>query len=243
MIVFDVDETLIGGESTDWASFENAFAEVAGFELSEAFFASLQEVTAKAIVAQALVNHPHLDVSRTEQAVRKAYLRNLQAAHRNNPACFTPAVGAVDLLRKLHDTGARVAIATGDWLETILFKLRCAGIPVEGIPMVTSSDFYSRAEIIAAAVQKAGGCLADAIYVGDGLWDWRACQQLGIPFIGVGTRRDRLQSAGVPHVLPDLTPSGFLPVRQRLNHRATAGLMSSTSTQPESGLPKAFEQP
>ena len=54
MIVFDADGTLIGGESTDKESFEAAFKEAAGFALEEAFLASLQEVTARAIVHQAL---------------------------------------------------------------------------------------------------------------------------------------------------------------------------------------------
>jgi len=54
MIVFDADGTLIGGESTDWTSFDAAFEEVAGFALDDAFFESIEEVTAQAIVHQAL---------------------------------------------------------------------------------------------------------------------------------------------------------------------------------------------
>ena len=44
-----------------------------------------------------------------------------------------------------------VAIATGDWRDSITFKLRAAGIPFEDIPIVTSSEHYSRADIIRAA--------------------------------------------------------------------------------------------
>lgn len=54
MIIFDVDGTLIGGERTDWQCFDEAFKEAAGFELTPSFFYSLNEVTAKAIVHQAL---------------------------------------------------------------------------------------------------------------------------------------------------------------------------------------------
>jgi phosphoglycolate phosphatase-like HAD superfamily hydrolase len=54
MIVFDVDGTLIGGQSVDWTSFVEAFKEAAGFALDDAFFDNLEEVTAQAIIHQAL---------------------------------------------------------------------------------------------------------------------------------------------------------------------------------------------
>ncbi|MFZ4767509.1 MAG: hypothetical protein ACOYMN_21365, partial [Roseimicrobium sp.] len=52
--VFDVDGTLIGGEPVDWAAFGEAFGEVAGFALTTEFFDRIEEVTAKALVHQAL---------------------------------------------------------------------------------------------------------------------------------------------------------------------------------------------
>jgi len=61
--------------------------------------------------------------------------------------------------------GIPIAIATGDWRETISFKLRAAVISFDDIPMVTSSEFYSRADIIAAAVAKTGRSLEEAVCV------------------------------------------------------------------------------
>jgi len=209
MIVFDVDGTLIGGEALDWASFDAAFEEVAGFGLGDAFFASLEEITAQAIVHRALAALPLEERKLKESAVRQGFLRRLQAAHKSDAASFPPLEGALALLRDLKERGVPVAIATGDWRETISFKLKAAGIPIDGIPMVTSSDFNSRAEIIAGAVAKAGRPLREAIYFGDGLWDLRACEKLGIPFVGVGRRREKLQTAGATYFLSDLTPSAF----------------------------------
>jgi len=214
MIVFDVDGTLIGGEATDWVSFRAAFQEVAGFALSDDFFANLQEVTAQAIVHQALGSLPLEEKREKERAVRAGFLRRLQASHGGDSACFRATEGAIALLRETQERGIPIAIATGDWRETISFKLRAAGIPFEGIPMMTSSEFYGRSEIIAAAVAAAGRSLEEAIYVGDGLWDWRACQQLSIAFIGVGGRREKLRNAGARHVLPDLTPREFWRMRE-----------------------------
>lgn len=211
MIVFDVDGTLIGGETSDWASFEGAFVEAAGFALTSDFFAGLEEVTAQAIVHQALSTLPLPERRAKERAVRDGYLRRLRAAYQNNPRCFPAASGALELLRELIVAKQPVAIATGDWRETISFKLSCAGLDVSTLPMMTSSEHYSRAEIIAAAVSAAGGALHAAIYIGDGLWDLRACRKLGIPFLGVGARIEKLRQAGANHTIADLTPATFWP--------------------------------
>lgn len=169
-IIFDADGTLIGGEPTDWASFEAAFLEVAGFALTSEFYDRIEEVTAKALVHQALAELDDAERLLKEQAVAKGFLRRLKTPHSEDPECFPAVEGAVTLLHELKAAGLRVAIATGDWRESITFKLRAAGIPCHDIPIVTSSEHYSRADIIRAAVTEAGGSLNEAVYVGDGLW-------------------------------------------------------------------------
>src|SRR5687767_13845185 len=127
MIVFDADGTLIGGEPADWASFDAAFAEVAGFALHDDFFDSLEEVTAQAIVHQALAVLPAEERAAKERAVCWEYLRRLQTACASNPSSFPATDGASTLIRELKANGIPIAIATGDWRETITFKLRAAG--------------------------------------------------------------------------------------------------------------------
>ena len=210
MIIFDVDGTLIGGEPTDWAYFGNAFETVAGFPLTTEFYAKISEVTAQAIVHQALNTLPLEERKAMEHSVREHFLQNLIEAHSADRGCIPPAEGAVDLLCTLEDSCENFAIATGDWEETVSFKLNAANIPFDGIPMTTSSEFFHRADIISATIQKSGGALHETIYVGDGLWDLNACNKLGIKFIGVGSRRERLAEAGAAHTLPDLSPPGFL---------------------------------
>ena len=209
MIVFDADGTLVGGEATDWASFGAAFEEAAGFVLDDSFFARIEEVTAQAIVYQALEDVPDEKKKKIECAVRQGYLRRLQSAHENNPRSFPALDGALALLAELKERRVPVAIATGDWFESISFKLEAAGIQFDTVPMVTSSDFYSRADIIAGAIAKAGRPMQEAVYIGDGLWDLRAARKLGIPFIGVGYRKERLEAAGANYTLRDLTPVMF----------------------------------
>jgi phosphoglycolate phosphatase-like HAD superfamily hydrolase len=222
MIVFDADGTLIGGESADRESFEAAFKEAAGFPLDAGFFAGLKEVTAQAIVHQALGALGPDERKSMERAVCQGYLRRLREAHERNPSTFLASEGACALLRDLREKSVPVAIATGDWRETILFKLGAAGIPLDGIPMVTSSEFYSRAEIISGAVEKAGGSLQGALYVGDGLWDLRACRQLDIAFVGVGSRKERLREAGAEYILQSLSPEEFWRITATMGARRQA---------------------
>lgn len=219
MIVFDVDGTLLGGEEYDWQCFDDAFEEASGFPMPKGYFPNLVEVTAQAIVHQVLPDEELSRRKEVEHRTRKGFLERLQRVHAEDEAAFPAADGAAELLLEIRDRGIPLAIATGDWEDSISFKLQAAGICVAGIPMATSSEFYSRAEIIAAAIERAGGTLEDAVYIGDGVWDLKATQKLGVPFIGCGERRQRLRDAGAEFVLDSFHPDEFW----RMLERAKAG--------------------
>ena len=56
---------------------------------------------------------------------------------------------------------------------------------------------------------------APCIYIGDGLWDARACRSLEIPFIGIGRAGavEKLTAAGAVQVFTDYSdPRGFMEV-------------------------------
>lgn len=201
MIVFDVDGTLIGGEETDWKCFDASFVEAAGFRLTSTFFSSLKEVTAQAIVHQALDGKTPREKQRIETRTRQGYVARLERAIQDNPEAFPPIEGAICLLRNLKSRGVQIAIATGDWEESSILKLSAAGIPFQDIPMATSSEHYRRADIIVSSVKKAGGDLLRCVYVGDGHWDLMASNSLGIPFIGCGTKLERLEQHGAKYIL------------------------------------------
>lgn len=209
MIVFDVDGTLIGGEKTDWKCFDDAFKEAAGFPLAPSFFHSLKEVTARAIVHQALNGATHHEKHNIEAKTRQGYLYRLKKAIQDDPDAFPAMEGAAVLIQDIQKRRVPIAIATGDWRESILVKLNASGIPFDNIPITTSSDYYNRAEIIASSIEKAGGNLLNSIYVGDGHWDLRASRKLGIAFIGCGTKLDRLRAEGTQYVLDRLNVNEF----------------------------------
>lgn len=217
LIVFDVDGTLIGGEEQDWPSFDAALFEVFGFHPDADFWAGMHEITGRAIIRRlAEVTGVAWDEG-VEERVRQLYVRNLRKASPFKGSVFHPKPGAVEILELLRRTPVfDVAIATGDFKESSQFKLASAGLDIRGIPYASSSDAGVRSEIISTAVERAGYRIVDAVYVGDGPWDFRACQQLEIPFVGTGRRTDRLVEMGTAYIAKDLQPSTLLPVLQQI---------------------------
>ncbi len=204
IVVFDVDGTLVDSGGVDNHCFDEAFREATGTPLLTEQWMAMREVTAKAIVHQVFPEADPGALADKEQAVQAGYLARLHAAGRRDPASFRPVPGALAQLARLRETpGLDVAIATGDWHDTIAYKLKLAGFDLSGIPIATASERYHRSEIIRLAVERTGRDLRDAVYVGDGLWDLRATRQLGIPFIGVGARIAQLLAEGAEHTLPD----------------------------------------
>jgi len=54
LIIFDVDGTLIGGETWDWRCLDEAIESVLGFRPDGEFFRSLTEITAQALAEAAI---------------------------------------------------------------------------------------------------------------------------------------------------------------------------------------------
>jgi len=215
LMIFDVDGTLLGGESYDWSSFEDAFLEVTGTPFEKGFFDRITEVNATSIVQQARPDLSDTQLEATITAVADGYRRRLAAEIDVHPEAFPATAGACELLPQLKELGYGCAIATGDWKDSIALKLNAAGIPWQDLPMATSSDRDTRAQIISLAAERANRSTNEAIYVGDGLWDLRATKALGIPFIGTGAKHARLAEAGAKWVVRDLQPDSFL---QTLTH-------------------------
>lgn len=127
--------------------------------------------------------------------------------------------GAATCLRTLPDHGYAVAIASGDWEMTARHKLNTAKIPHTGIPAAFCEAAHARTEIMLTALKRAArhyGCekFERIVYVGDGIWDVRACRELGWPLVGVGRGEQaaRLRSLGTSHVI-----TGYEPIESFLS--------------------------
>ena len=114
LIIFDVDGTLVGGESNDWSAFGAAFASVTGCNFAPDLFDRITEVTAHAIIATALpADHDEPTRLNLIKEVARAYAELLATRIAEHPGAFGPAEGAIALLTKLNSRGYKCAIATG----------------------------------------------------------------------------------------------------------------------------------
>ncbi len=215
MIIFDIDGTLIGGEQTDWRCFEVAFTEASGAPFPLDFFSTIDEVTARAVVHQAVAQRPLSERQAIAAATRDGFCRRLEAALRADAGAF-PAIGeAALLLADIRARGIPVALATGDWRESIEIKLRAAKLEVAWMPLVTSSEHPRRCDIIADAAARLDAPIGQVTYVGDGVWDLRATQTLGCSFIGCGVKGEELRRRGCREVLEDLAVAEFWGAYER----------------------------
>lgn len=126
--------------------------------------------------------------------------------YRQTAGLMRPLPGARDLLHRVADLGLQVVLATSapdDELELTRRVLDCDDV----VSAVTMSGDVDTAKpepgIIEVALDKAGVGPAQAVFVGDAIWDAQACARAAVRCIGVlsgGVGGDELRAAGVVEV-------------------------------------------
>ena len=128
--------------------------------------------------------------------------------------------GAADLLRTTHKAGLAVVLATSASADEAE-HLTAAIDADDAIDVITNSDDVDSSkpdpDIVATALDKAGLDTANAVFVGDTVWDVEAAGRAGLPCVGVlsgGISEDELRDAGavaiyrdVRHLLEDFDSS------------------------------------
>lgn len=75
------------------------------------------------------------------------------------------------------------------------------------MPLVTASEAARRTDIIRLAVKQAtsGSEPSEVVYIGDGVWDVRACRELSIGFLGRSDSgsSQQLTNHGARAIIPD----------------------------------------
>jgi len=117
--------------------------------------------------------------------------------------------GAADLARALHERGVTVVLATSgkpDDVEVLRKAIR-ADRWVDGAVNSSEVDSSKPApDIFARALEVAGADAADAVVVGDTVWDVKAAAACDLPCVAVtcgGISRGELEAAGAVAVYRD----------------------------------------
>ena len=140
---------------------------------------------------------------------REHFVDAIAASAANEP--FREIGGAGHALNHLEQSPIhRVGLATGGWSDSARCKMRSAGMRYDNFPAASAGDAIARVSIMQIAIDRLTAGRNDrqpdsVVYIGDGIWDARACRQLGLHFIGIaaGAHGASLRAAGARAVFPD----------------------------------------
>jgi phosphoglycolate phosphatase-like HAD superfamily hydrolase len=209
LVIFDIDGTLTQTMKADEECFVRSLAEVCGFRDVDTDGSRYKHATDSGVFreiheARTGRSPSPMEISR----VRQHFVEMLAGVSSDAP--FAAVEGAPLLLSRLADSAEhRVALATGAWRDSARLKMASAGMCFDDHPAASADDAHDRESIMKISLQRAverhETSFVSTIYVGDEVWDARACRALGIPFIGIGSggRAVRLASEGAIRVFGD----------------------------------------
>jgi phosphoglycolate phosphatase-like HAD superfamily hydrolase len=211
LVIFDIDGTLTATTKADEECFVRALAEVCGFGEVDTDWSRYKHATDAGIFHEIHEIRTGRAPSATEVSrFRQHFVGLLAAASSRSP--FVPVAGADRLLPRLAQDGSyRVSLATGCWRDSARLKMASAGMCFDDHPAASADDARDRESIMRLSKERAaeryGQLFACTVYIGDGVWDARACRSVGIPFIGIGTgsRATRLSAEGAVCVFSDFS--------------------------------------
>ncbi len=187
-VMFDVDGTLVMSDEFDGNCYLEAVYEVLGHSL-DTDWRKYTYVSDAGILDQHISESGlHAKREKIHADVKGAFADKIANYLKDNPV--QPVPGASKFINELRQIeNLSLSIATGGWRETALMKLESADIDVRDIPIASSSNHFSRTEIMKIARENAiGKNRVSCTYFGDGEWDKKACEELGFNFVLVGEK-------------------------------------------------------
>lgn len=185
-IMFDIDGTLIQSYDLDSDCYIDAVKEVTGISINSDW-ANYEHVTDSGILDEIIRIHKLEDAHTIEKNVKQAFINKLKQAI--NKSAIKPVAGSPEFITHLQSIdNVIISLATGGWHESATLKLNSAGIVVSQLPIASANDHISRKEIMNIAVRRAKAENYKCTYFGDGIWDKKACEQLGFDFVLVGNK-------------------------------------------------------
>lgn len=211
LIVFDIDGTLTATIEVDDYSFIKTYKDLYKIDLEQADWSKFKHVTDLGVSNQIFQdNFKRLPTNEEINSIKTHFLRLLNQTFQQDANKFSEVSGAVGFFNELKEKDYPIAIATGGWRETALFKLEKIGLKINGIPFANANHHYSRRKIIQIAIDSAKEKHAEdferIIYFGDGKWDLLTCQEMEIEFIGVDFYGNgKLKNLGAKSIFKDFS--------------------------------------
>jgi phosphoglycolate phosphatase-like HAD superfamily hydrolase len=191
LIMFDIDGTLVNSYGFD----EDCYLEAAEIVLGKVISSNWDDysnTTDTGILDEAIkMNSIPGDRNKIHQDFKRVFVNLISDFISNNSNSIREIRGASQLIQKLKNRrDVKIAIATGGFEESAKLKLKAVGINTQGCAFASSSDHYSRTEIMKIAKSRVNDnpVFESKTYFGDAEWDQKASETLGYSFILVGDR-------------------------------------------------------
>lgn len=197
-VLFDVDGTLIDSSYIHTVAWWGAFRQY-GHDVPMAAIHRLVGMGGARLVDHLLPSGRDRDED-----------EDIMASHGALYASHWPSLraldGAKDLLGQCHAGGVAVALASSARqrdLEVMRSILDADAFIDAATSANDAKESKPAPDILEAALEAVGVDAADAVYVGDAVWDMKAAGALGIPAVGLtcgGIHADELRAAGAVEV-------------------------------------------
>ncbi len=184
--MFDIDGTLINSSTFEDVCYLAAVKKIVDYPI-DTNWKNYPHVSDAGILDEIIMaNNLVHDRDSIHKQVKSHFLILIAEHLSHSPV--QPIPGAAQFILMLQQrTDVEVAIATGGWEETAKLKLYSGGIDLSGISFASSSDHFSRIEIMKKAEQRCSNKnFKSRTYFGDAVWDKQASEALGYNFILVG---------------------------------------------------------
>ena len=188
-VMFDVDGTLGMSYELDSICYVDAVMEVTGICV-DPDWSKYRHVTDSGILEEIIEINGLGGRKKVHERVKAVFIEKLKKSISKQPIQQVPGAAAfLAYLNAMSDV--TVSLATGGWYETAALKLTSAGIDCSVFPMASANDSSSRTEIMKIAVSRVANVKNwSCTYFGDGIWDKRACDELGFNFVSIGNKFD-----------------------------------------------------
>jgi len=214
LAIFDIDGTLTKTTHVDDVCFVQSFVDELGIRDLDTDWSRYPTVCDSGITQHIFRTHLGRLPSATELTrLQRRFVSLLEQSYERDPHLFVEVPGAGAAVHNLRQqAGWAVAIATGGWQMSALFKLNKAGIAVDGLPAAFADHGVTREVILATVLVMARHTyqqqqFARVVYIGDGVWDVRTARQLNLDFVGVasGDREAVLRAEGARAIIQDFS--------------------------------------
>jgi phosphoglycolate phosphatase-like HAD superfamily hydrolase len=210
VLLFDIDGTLTESQIVDGEIYVRALNVVHGFTQIDTDWSTYANTTDAGILNEVFESRRGRPPTLEEIAgFRDYFVSEIDAASARMR--FKEVPGAAAALKRLAKFPQhRIGLATGGWSASARTKLRDAGIDPDAYPSASSDDGIARVDIMRCAITRIRAAapraeITSVVYFGDGVWDARACRDLRIPFVGIGSgaRAELLRAEGAVAVMAD----------------------------------------